>query len=48
MSGGRILTDLIVGEKKHDFATSSLPAGVYFVKVAADDYVETVKLIKTK
>jgi hypothetical protein len=48
MGGERVLTDKMVGEKKHEFRFSDVPAGLYFVKVVADDYVETIKLIKTR
>ena len=48
MSGSRVMTGQMVGEKRHEFASSALPAGIYFVKVVADDYVETIKLIKTR
>jgi hypothetical protein len=48
MSGERIMTEQMVGEKKHEFRFSDIPAGLYFVRVVADDYVETIKLIKTR
>jgi hypothetical protein len=48
MRGERVLTAQMVGEKQHEFVTSSLPTGLYFVKVVADDYTETIKLIKTR
>jgi hypothetical protein len=38
----------MIGEQKHEFMTAALPAGLYFVKVVADDYAETIKLIKTQ
>jgi len=48
MTGDRLLTGGMAGEKKHEFRTSDLPAGLYFVKVVAGDYVETFKLVKTR
>ena len=46
--GDKVLFSHMVGEKKHEFVTSALPAGLYFVKVVADDYTESIKLIITK
>jgi len=48
MSGGKVMTGQMTGEKKHEFRFSEIPAGLYFVKVVADDYVETIKLIRTR
>lgn len=48
ISGGKILTGQMIGEKRHEFSTSELPTGIYFVKIVADDYVETIKLIKSR
>ena len=48
MSGERVLTDRMIGEKMHEFRFSDVPGGLYFVRVVADDYVETIKLIKTR
>jgi uncharacterized protein (DUF2141 family) len=36
-----------VNEKKLEFETSGLSPGLYFVKIVADDYSETIKLVKT-
>ena len=38
----------MIGEQRHEFQFSNIPAGLYFVKIVADDYVETIKLIKTR
>ncbi|MCX6277861.1 MAG: T9SS type A sorting domain-containing protein [Bacteroidetes bacterium] len=46
MRGDKVLSSQMIGEKKHEFVASALPAGLYFVKVVADDYTETIKLIK--
>ena len=48
MHGEKVLTDRMMGEKKHEFRFSEIPVGFYFVKVVADNYVETIKLIKTR
>jgi Secretion system C-terminal sorting domain/Fibronectin type III domain len=48
MRGDKVLSSQMIGEQKHEFATSALPAGLYFVKVVADDYTETIKLIKIR
>ena len=48
MRGERILSTRMIGEKRHEFVTSGLQSGLYFVKVVADDYTETIKLIKTR
>jgi hypothetical protein len=38
----------MVAQKTREFTASQLPAGIYIVKVVADNYVETIKLIKTR
>ena len=48
MRGDRILSQEIIGERKHEFLFSDVPTGLYFVKVIAGDYVETIKLIKSR
>jgi hypothetical protein len=48
MRGEKVLSSQMIGEQKHEFMTAALPAGLYFVKVVADDYAETIKLIKTQ
>ncbi|MCX6269410.1 MAG: T9SS type A sorting domain-containing protein [Bacteroidetes bacterium] len=48
MSGEKVMTEQMVGEKKHEFRFSDIPVGLYFVRVVADNYVETIKLIKTR
>lgn len=47
MSGERVLTESMVGAK-HEFRFSNMPTGLYFVKVVAEGYVETIKLVKTR
>ena len=46
MRGEKVMTETIIGEKMHDFRFSDMATGLYFVKVVADGYVETMKLIK--
>ena len=46
--GDKVFTDTMFGEKKHEFSLSQLPAGLYFVRVIADDYAETIKRIKMR
>jgi hypothetical protein len=48
ISGKIVLTESLVGQQKHEFRFSEMPSGLYFVKVVADDYVETIKLVKTR
>ncbi|MDP1623881.1 MAG: T9SS type A sorting domain-containing protein [Bacteroidales bacterium] len=48
MRGKKLLSSQMNGEKKDGFVTSSLSAGLYFVKVIAGDYTEIIKLIKTR
>jgi len=48
MRGDKVLSSMMLGEKRHQLVTSALPAGLYFVKVVADDYTETINLIKTR
>ena len=47
MNGERVLTENMIGAK-HEFRFSTMPVGLYFVKVVADEYVETIKLVKTR
>jgi hypothetical protein len=48
MRGEKVLASQLSGEKKHEFSLTQIPAGLYFVRVVADDYVETIKLILTR
>ncbi len=47
MRGESVMASEMINEKKRDFSLAEKPAGLYFVKVVADDYLETIKLIKT-
>jgi len=48
MTGEKIMTGEMNGEKKHEFWLSELPHGIYVVKVLAGDTVETIKLVITR
>lgn len=48
MRGEKVLTDRLAGDRQREFGVAALPAGVYFVKIQADGYVETIKLVKTR
>jgi hypothetical protein len=48
MRGDKLMTGELIGEKKHEFRTLDLPPGVYIVKVLAEGYAETFKLVKTR
>jgi hypothetical protein len=44
--GEKVMTGVMIGEKKHEFGFSALPTGLYFVRIVADGYAETIKLVK--
>ncbi|MCX6304792.1 MAG: T9SS type A sorting domain-containing protein [Bacteroidetes bacterium] len=46
MRGDKVMTETMIGEKSHDFSFSDMATGLYFVKVVADGYAETMKLVK--
>ncbi|MCX6303728.1 MAG: T9SS type A sorting domain-containing protein [Bacteroidetes bacterium] len=46
--GAKVMTERMAGEKMHEFGFTEMPTGLYFIKVIADDYVETIKLVKTR
>ena len=46
MRGEKVMTETIIGEKMHDFRFSDMATGLYFVRVVAEGYTETIKLIK--
>ena len=46
MRGERVMASTMTGEKRHQFSLSDAPFGIYFVKIAAGDVIETTKLIK--
>ncbi len=45
MRGEKLLNAAMTGEKSHEFSLSEMPDGLYFVKVVAEDYAETLKLV---
>jgi hypothetical protein len=44
--GEKVAAEHMIGEKSHEFGFNTMPTGLYFVKVVADGYVETLKLVK--
>jgi hypothetical protein len=48
MRGERILTEEIIGQSRHEFVFTNVPVGLYFVKIIAGDYIETIKLVKSR
>jgi hypothetical protein len=46
MLGKRIISDNIVGEKKHQFNLGDTPAGIYLVRIVTGGKIETIKLVK--
>lgn len=48
INGAKVMNSTLIGEKQHVFNTSSLPSGIYFVKIVAGNQVENIKLIKTR
>ena len=48
MTGDRLMSTELHGQRKHEFMTNGLPGGLYFIKVIANEHVETFKLVKTR
>lgn len=48
MRGEKVMKTIMNGERRHEFMFADMPTGLYFIKVIADDEVETFKLIKTR
>jgi hypothetical protein len=48
MRGERVISAHMAGEQRHEFITSELPTGLYFVKVVGENYTETIKLVKSR
>jgi hypothetical protein len=46
MSGLRVLSQDLPGERKHVFSVDGLNSGIYIIHVTTDNGLETVKLIK--
>ncbi|MCX6305637.1 MAG: T9SS type A sorting domain-containing protein [Bacteroidetes bacterium] len=48
MNGIMVLSERMNEDLKHEFSFVEIPAGLYFVKIISNDYIETIKLIKTR
>jgi hypothetical protein len=48
MNGLKILSKPVIPGVNHEFNIAGMPAGLYVVKVVADDFVETIKLVRTR
>ncbi len=48
VNGTQLISSNIIGQKQQEFRTADLPDGLYIVKVFAESYVETIKLVKTR
>ena len=48
MRGERLLNQVLTGGGKYDLNFADLQPGLYFVKVVADNYVETFKLVRAR
>jgi Flp pilus assembly pilin Flp len=46
MRGERLIQSELFDGKSHEVSVSGFPTGIYFVKVAADGYIESFKLVK--
>ena len=46
MLGEQIMSESIIGEKKHQFILGNVPTGIYLVRIRAGEKAETIKLIK--
>jgi hypothetical protein len=44
--GKRIMSDNIMGEKKHQINLGDVPAGIYLVRIMTGEKIETIKLVK--
>ena len=42
----KVLSEVLIGERKHEFSLSDRPAGVYFIHVISGNMSETSKIIK--
>jgi hypothetical protein len=48
MHGNKMMTERITGDNRHEFNVTDLPAGIYFVRIVAENHSETIKLVKTR
>ncbi|MDP1621880.1 MAG: T9SS type A sorting domain-containing protein [Bacteroidales bacterium] len=46
MLGKQIISDTILGEKKHQFNLGDAPTGIYLVRITTGEKIETIKLVK--
>jgi hypothetical protein len=46
LRGEKVITEVMNGERKHNFSLSGRPSGVYAIRVTTGDKTETVKIIK--
>ena len=46
MWGENLLTEVLNRERRHEFSITNWPSGIYFIRVIADNYVETSRIIK--
>ncbi|NCA77454.1 MAG: T9SS type A sorting domain-containing protein [Alphaproteobacteria bacterium] len=44
--GERIITETLIGERKHEFSLSDRPSGIYFIRVIYGNKAEIAKIIK--
>ncbi|MCX6268720.1 MAG: hypothetical protein NTW16_15435 [Bacteroidetes bacterium] len=42
------VSEPVIPGVNHEFNVAGMPAGLYVVKVIADDFVETIKLVRTR
>ncbi len=46
MMGKQIMSEMVAGEKTHQFTLYGVPAGIYLVRIVSGDKAEVIKLIK--
>jgi hypothetical protein len=46
MNGVKVLSKVLIGERKHTFTLETLRPGIYFIHVTTGGTLETMKLIK--
>ncbi|MCK9420988.1 MAG: PKD domain-containing protein [Bacteroidales bacterium] len=46
MRGDKVLSEVLNGERRHEFLISDRPMGVYFIRVISENTTETAKIIK--
>ena len=48
MTGERIITEGMIGERQHEVVFNNIPNGIYFVRIISGSDIETVKLIRNR